>query len=148
LHIDPAVLPPCDYLVCESTYGNRIHEDKVAPMDAMEQIIRETCIDKPGRLIIPAFSVGRTQAVLYTLNRLIVERNFPTIRVFTDSPMGRSSTKIYAKYLSYLNPEARSFQKEYDELFDFDNLVFCNRKRNPVPLKIIINPVSLFHLQA
>ena len=129
LHIDPQILPPVDYLVCESTYGNRIHEDKVSPMDAMEAIIKETCIDKPGRLVIPAFSVGRTQAVLYTLNRLIEERNFPAIRVFTDSPMGRSSTKIYAKYLSYLNPEARSFQKEYDELFDFDNLVYLQSEK-------------------
>ena len=129
LHIDPQILPPVDYLVSESTYGNRIHEDKVSPMDAMEAIIKETCIDKPGRLVIPAFSVGRTQAVLYTLNRLIEERNFPAIRVFTDSPMGRSSTKIYAKYLSYLNPEARSFQKEYDELFDFDNLVYLQSEK-------------------
>ena len=129
LHIDPQILPPVDYLICESTYGNRIHEDKVSPMDAMEAIIRETCIDKPGRLVIPAFSVGRTQAVLYTLNRLIEERNFPAIRVFTDSPMGRSSTKIYAKYLSYLNPEARAFQKEYDELFDFDNLVYLQSEK-------------------
>ena len=129
LHIDPQILPPVDYLICESTYGNRIHEDKVSPMDAMEAIIKETCIDKTGRLVIPAFSVGRTQAVLYTLNRLIEERNFPAIRVFTDSPMGRSSTKIYAKYLSYLNPEARSFQKEYDELFDFDNLVYLQSEK-------------------
>jgi metallo-beta-lactamase family protein len=129
LHIDPQILPPVDYLICESTYGNRIHEDKVSPMDAMEAIIKETCIDKPGRLIIPAFSVGRTQAVLFTLNRLIEERNFPAIRVFTDSPMGRSSTKIYAKYLSYLNSEARSFQKEYDELFDFDNLVYLQSEK-------------------
>lgn len=129
LHIDPQILPPVDYLICESTYGNRIHEDKISPMDAMEAIIKETCIDKPGRLVIPAFSVGRTQAVLYTLNRLIEERNFPAIRVFTDSPMGRSSTKIYAKYLSYLNPEARSFQKEYDELFDFDNLVYLQSEK-------------------
>ncbi len=129
LHIDPQILPPVDYLICESTYGNRIHEDKISPMDAMEAIIKETCIDKPGRLVIPAFSVGRTQAVLYTLNRLIEERNFPAIRVFTDSPMGRSSTKIYAKYLSYLNPEARSFQKEFDELFDFDNLVYLQSEK-------------------
>ena len=129
LHIDPQILPPVDYLICESTYGNRIHEDKVSPMDAMEAIIKETCIDKPGRLVIPAFSVGRTQAVLFTLNRLIEERNFPAIRVFTDSPMGRSSTKIYAKYLSYLNSEARTFQKEYDELFDFDNLVYLQSEK-------------------
>jgi metallo-beta-lactamase family protein len=129
LHIDPQPFPEVDYLVCETTYGNRIHEDKDSPMDALGKVIKETCIDRPGRLVIPAFSVGRTQAVLYTLNKLIEERNFPAVRVFTDSPMGRSSTKIYSKYLSYLNPEAREFHKENDELFDVDNLVFLQTEK-------------------
>ncbi|MEK6547584.1 MAG: MBL fold metallo-hydrolase [Bacteroidota bacterium] len=129
LHIDPYPMPACDYLVCESTYVNRVHEDKVEPIDALAKIIKETCLDKPGRLIIPAFSVGRTQAVLYTLNRLIEERGFPAIRVFTDSPMGKSSTRIYSKYLAYLNPEARAFQKEYDDLFDVENLVFLQSEK-------------------
>lgn len=129
LHIDPFPMPSCDYLVCESTYGNRVHEDHVEPIDALAKIIKETCLDKPGRLIIPAFSVGRTQAVLYTLNRLIEERGFPAIRVFTDSPMGKSSTRIYAKNLAYLNPEARAFQKEYDDLFDVENLVFLQSEK-------------------
>jgi metallo-beta-lactamase family protein len=135
LHIDPQTLPPCDYLVCESTYGNRIHEDKTSPMDALAAIIKETCIDKPGRLIIPAFSVGRTQAVLYTMNRLIEEQNFPAIRVFTDSPMGRSSTRIYSKNLSYLNPEARAFHKEYDDIFDVENLVFLQTEKETRAIK-------------
>lgn len=132
LHIDPHPLPACDFIVCESTYGNRVHEDKTSPMDALAKVIKETCIDKPGRLIIPAFSVGRTQAVLYTLNRLIEEQNFPAIRVFTDSPMGRSSTRIYSKNLSYLNPEARAFHKEYDDIFDVENLVFLQTDRKSV----------------
>ncbi|MHA8105718.1 MBL fold metallo-hydrolase RNA specificity domain-containing protein [Aquirufa sp. 5-AUSEE-100C1] len=129
LHIDPFPMPPCDYLVCESTYGNRVHEDKQEPIDALAAVIKETCLDKPGRLIIPAFSVGRTQAVLYTLNRLIEERGFPAIRVFTDSPMGKSSTRIYSKYLAYLNPEAREFHKEYDDLFDVENLIFLQSEK-------------------
>jgi metallo-beta-lactamase family protein len=129
LHIDPFPMPACDYLVCESTYGNRIHEDKVEPIDALAAIIKDTCIDKPGRLIIPAFSVGRTQAVLYTMNRLIEERGFPAIRVFTDSPMGKSSTRIYGKYLAYLNSEAREFYKEYDDLFDVENLIFLQTEK-------------------
>lgn len=135
LHIDPQTLPACDYLVCESTYGNRVHEDKISPMDALAKIIKETCIDKPGRLIIPAFSVGRTQAVLYTMNRLIEEQNFPAIRVFTDSPMGRSSTRIYSKNLSYLNPEARAFHKEYDDIFDVENLVFLQTEKETRAIK-------------
>jgi metallo-beta-lactamase family protein len=135
LHIDPQPIPPCDFLICETTYGNRIHEDKEEAIDALAKIIKETCIEKPGRLIIPAFSVGRTQAVLYTLNRLIEERNFPAIRVFTDSPMGKSSTKIYSKYLSYLNSEAREFQKEYDDLFDFENLKFLQTDKESKAIK-------------
>ena len=135
LHIDPQTLPACDYLVCESTYGNRVHEDKISPMDALAKIIKETCIDKPGRLIIPAFSVGRTQAVLYTMNRLIEEQNFPAIRVFTDSPMGRSSTRIYSKNLFYLNPEARAFHKEYDDIFDVENLVFLQTEKETRAIK-------------
>jgi metallo-beta-lactamase family protein len=135
LHIDPQPVPQADYLICETTYGNRIHEDKEEAIDALARIIQETCIDKPGRLIIPAFSVGRTQAVLFTLNRLIEERNFPAVRVFTDSPMGRGSTKIYAKYVSYLNPEARAFQKEYDDLFDFENLEFLQTDKESKAIK-------------
>jgi metallo-beta-lactamase family protein len=135
LHIDPQPVPQVDYLICETTYGNRIHEDKEEPIDALAKIIKETCIDKPGRLIIPAFSVGRTQAVLFTLNRLIEERNFPAVRVFTDSPMGRGSTKIYTKFLSYLNPEARLFQKEYDDLFDFENLKFLQTDKESKAIK-------------
>lgn len=135
LHIDPQTMPACDYLVCESTYGNRVHEDKESTKKALGDIIKATCIDKPGRLIIPAFSVGRTQAVLYTLNRLIEEDHFPAIRVFTDSPMGKSSTRIYTKYSSYLNQEAREFQAEYDELFDFDNLKFLQTEKESRAIK-------------
>ena len=135
LHIDPYPMPVCDYIVSESTYGNRIHENHTSPMDALAAMIQESCIDKPGRLIIPAFSVGRTQAVLYTLNKLIIERNFPAIRVFTDSPMGKSSTRIYSKYISYLNPEAREFHKENDDLFDVENLVFLQSDKESKAIK-------------
>jgi predicted metal-dependent RNase len=57
-------LPETDYVVCETTYGARLHEDKISPEDALAKVIQRACIDLPGRLIIPAFSVGRTQALL------------------------------------------------------------------------------------
>lgn len=135
LHVNPETIPQVDYLVCESTYGNRVHEDLRSPVDSLGEIIKETCIDKPGRLIIPAFSVGRTQAVLFTLNQLIEEHGMPPVRVFTDSPLGKSSTKIYSKYQSFLNPEAREFAKEYDELFDFENLVFLQTEKESDAIK-------------
>lgn len=129
LHVDPVKLPPVDYLIMESTYGNRIHQDTDNPKEALYSIIKSTCMDKAGRLIIPAFSVGRTQAVLFSLNQLIEEGRIPAIRVFTDSPLGKSSTKIYQKYLSYLNPEARDFYGETSTLFDFENLVFMQSEK-------------------
>ncbi|GAB3696697.1 MBL fold metallo-hydrolase [Spirosoma flavus] len=124
LLVDPATIPPVDYLVCESTYGNRLHDIQATPVDVLADIIQRTCIDTPGRLIIPSFSVGRTQSLLYTLNRLYTERNFPPIRVFSDSPMAFESSKIYTQYVRMLNKEAKDFFEENEALFDFENFQF------------------------
>lgn len=119
---DPAPFPPVDYLICESTYGNRRHEAKGTPEDILADVIKRTCIDIPGRLIIPAFSVGRTQALLYTLNKLYSKNSIAPIKVFSDSPMALQSTQIHQKYVKLLNAEAQAFQEENEELFDFENL--------------------------
>ncbi|KQS30804.1 MBL fold metallo-hydrolase RNA specificity domain-containing protein [Dyadobacter sp. Leaf189] len=124
LLIDPQEVPQVDYLVCESTYGNRLHENTGTPVDALADVIKRTCIDIPGRLIIPSFSVGRTQALLYTLNQLYLDKSFPFIKVFSDSPLAHSSTKVYQKHARMLNREARDFQEDNDMLFDFENLIY------------------------
>ncbi|MFN3782982.1 MAG: MBL fold metallo-hydrolase RNA specificity domain-containing protein [Spirosomataceae bacterium] len=122
LLVDPQPVPDVDYLVMETTYGNRYHQDKISPEEALKRVIKEACIDKPGRLIIPAFSVGRTQAMLYTLNKLYENHEVEPIKVFTDSPLGKASTKVYEKYHRLLNKEAREFKEENEHLFDFANL--------------------------
>lgn len=129
LLIDPATVPPVDYLVCESTYGNRLHEDDLTPEQALADVIKRTCIDIPGRLIIPSFSVGRTQALLYTLNRLYSEHNFPPIKVFSDSPMALESSRVYSKNIRLLNKEAREFYEEHEALFDFENFTFLETSK-------------------
>ncbi|WP_338875945.1 MBL fold metallo-hydrolase [Spirosoma sp. SC4-14] len=129
LLVDPAPVPAVDYLVCESTYGNRLHENHMSPEDALADVIQRTCIDIPGRLIIPSFSVGRTQALLYTLNRLYTERNFPPIRVFSDSPMAFESSKIYTQHIRMLNGEAKEFYEENEVLFDFQNFQFLESSK-------------------
>ncbi|GAB3989869.1 MBL fold metallo-hydrolase [Spirosoma daeguense] len=129
LLVDPAPVPAVDYLVCESTYGNRLHENRRSPEDVLAEVIQRTCIDTPGRLIIPSFSVGRTQALLYTLNRLYTERNFPPIRVFSDSPMAFESSKIYLQYVRMLNKEAKEFYEDNEALFDFENFQFLESSK-------------------
>lgn len=124
---DPAQLPEVDYMVMETTYGTRNHRDTGEAEAILANIIQEACVDIPGRLIIPAFSVGRTQALLYTLNRLYSERGFQPIKVFTDSPLAKSSTKIHEKFRSYMNKTAKDFYEENESLFDFENLEYIEK---------------------
>ncbi|RRB17369.1 MBL fold metallo-hydrolase RNA specificity domain-containing protein [Larkinella knui] len=126
---DPEPIPPVDYLICESTYGNRLHIDSETPEAMLADVIKRTCIDIPGRLIIPSFSVGRTQALLYTLNRLYTEQGFPPIKVFSDSPLALESTKVYQKNLRMLNKEAKAYQEENASLFDFVNFEYLESSK-------------------
>ena len=121
--VDAEPMPDLDYLICESTYGNRLHSALSTPEDELFKYIKKNCIDAPGRLVIPAFSVGRTQAILFTLNQLYVKGKLKGIKVFTDSPLGILSTKVHEKYDDYLNEESKIFIKEHGGLlFDFPNL--------------------------
>lgn len=129
LHEEPHPVPEVDYLVCETTYGSRLHEDERTPEEALADVIRRTCINIPGRLIIPAFSVGRTQALLYTLNRLYSEQGFKPIRVFSDSPLAHSTTRVYEKNIKLLNADARAFKEKHGSLFDFQNLTFIESEK-------------------
>jgi len=124
LLLDPGTLPPVDFLVCESTYGNRLHEKDIDPEAALADVIRRACVDIPGRLIIPSFSIGRTQALLFTLNKIYDNRNFPPIKVFADSPLALESSKVYQRNVRMLNREAREFNEENESLFDFENLIY------------------------
>lgn len=125
LLVDPEPLPKVDYLVTETTYGDRLHTDD-QPLQIMEAAITQTCIEQPGRLIIPAFSVGRTQAILYTLNRLYEEKGFQRLPVFSDSPLALRSTGVYRKYQQYLSGDAREFQQKHGDIFDFEGLEIVN----------------------
>ncbi len=124
LLVDPQPVLQVDYLICETTYGNRLHQDTRPPEEALSDVIQRTCVDIPGRLIIPTFSVGRTQALLYTLNKLYIDRNLPPLKVFTDSPLSFGSTRVHQKYVRLLNREAREFKEENEMLFDFENLIY------------------------
>ena len=120
----PQPLPQVDYMLCETTYACREHKAELSPEVILEDVIHRTCVEKPGRLIIPAFSAGRTQTVLFLLNKLRQEERLPSIKVFVDSPLAIESTKAYQKFPKLLNQEAQDFLKENDELFDFDNLIY------------------------
>ncbi len=122
---DPKPIPAADYVICETTYGMRSHKDK-DPEKILSTIIHDSCVDIPGRLIIPSFSVGRTQTLLYILHRLQATGKLPPIRIFTDSPLARKSTQVYQDFVEYMNGEAGDFQQQHGSLFGFDNLIYLS----------------------
>lgn len=124
LHDPVEIEGELDFLVCETTYGNRTHSETQSPEEVLKRVIHETCVEKSGRLVIPAFSIGRTQALLFTLHKLAEAGELPPIKVFTDSPLAMQSTRIYEQYASWMNHEAKEFKKENESLFDFENLVY------------------------
>lgn len=119
---DPESLPEVEYLVCESTYGGRNHKSTQTVEELLAETVNEACIKSPGRLIIPAFSVGRTQALVYSLNRIFSKGLLPRIKVFVDSPLASYATDIFRKHHSLLNDEAQDFYKQLGDEFEFENL--------------------------
>ena len=93
---DPAEPPACDYLMVESTYGNRLHGD-LSPEDQMARIINEGAA-RNAPILIPAFAVGRTQEVLYLLRQLEEEKRIPILPVAVDSPMAAHATQVYSRW--------------------------------------------------
>ncbi|MEM7106592.1 MAG: MBL fold metallo-hydrolase [Bacteroidota bacterium] len=122
---DPEPIPAADYIISETTYGARVHEHR-NPEKIIADTIYKACVEIPGRLIIPSFSVGRTQTLLFLLNKLRVAGKLPSIKIFTDSPLARKSTQVYQDFVDFMNREAREFNDRHGALFDFDNLIYIN----------------------
>jgi len=122
--VDPAPLPQVDYLVCESTYGGRYHSAEKTIEQTLVETIENACIKTPGRLIIPAFSIGRTQALVFSLNQIFSKGLLPRVKVFVDSPLANYATDVFRKYQQYLNVEAQDFYQKKGDEFEFDNLSY------------------------
>lgn len=121
---DPQEIPQVDYLVTESTYGGRYHSKDKTIDQVLVETIEKACIKEQGRLIIPAFSIGRTQALVYSLNKIFSSGLLPRVKVFVDSPLAARSTNTFRKYHSLLNADAQSFYQTQGDEFEFDNLTY------------------------
>ncbi|MDR2017563.1 MAG: MBL fold metallo-hydrolase [Syntrophobacterales bacterium] len=102
---DPQPVKEADYVVVESTYGNRLHKGIKESIDELAGAISET-LRRKGNVLIPAFAVGRTQDILYILNRLVREKRLPHLDVYVDSPLADKATQIYLRHPEYFDPEA------------------------------------------
>jgi metallo-beta-lactamase family protein len=120
----PAPFPQADYIIMESTYGNKLHEDVTGTADALLEWITKTCLQKKGKLVIPAFSVGRTQEILYELNRLENENRLPHIPYYVDSPLSMEATEVIKSYPQYFNNRVQKLLLNDEDPFGFPGLKF------------------------
>ncbi|GEP90844.1 MBL fold hydrolase [Chitinophaga terrae (ex Kim and Jung 2007)] len=120
----PAVFPQADYILMESTYGSTLHADAAPADNELLRYIQETCIQKKGKLIIPAFSVGRTQELLYALNKAQLNGKLPPVDIFVDSPLSTEATAVTKAHPEVFNKEVSALLKRDSDPFDFPGLKY------------------------
>jgi len=124
----------------ESTYGNSLHEDVSTSIDTLLSWIEKTCFQKKGKLIIPAFSLGRTQEILYALNQLELENRLPKLDYFLDSPLSASITDVIKKYPQYFNETIQKVMESDNDPFQFEGLHYIKSVEESKMLNYRNNP--------
>jgi len=122
---DPQPMPEVDYLICESTYGDREHEKAPNEIERFQRIINHTCSEKKGKLIIPAFSIGRTQEIVYMLDQLETAGELPRLPVYVDSPLAINATTIFNTHPECFDRELNEYLQIDDNPFGFNNLTYA-----------------------
>lgn len=140
----PQRFPQADYILLESTYGDSLHKDVGAIDEALLEAINHTCLIKNGKLIIPAFSVGRTQELLYALNSLELKGTLPDLRYYVDSPLSEKATRVVMDHPEVYNKKVDQVLKTDPNPFGFKGLHFIESTEesialndNPIPCVII-----------
>ncbi len=136
----PQPFPQADYIIIESTYGNKLHQPIETYSDDLLKNILETCIKKKGKLIIPAFSVGRTQELLYALNDLEIAGQLPDIKYYVDSPLSTEITATVKKHSECFNKAVQKIMKIDVDPFTFKGLRFIKDKRESQALNANYDP--------
>ena len=139
----PAVFPQADIILLESTYGNSLHDMDVTTPNMLLQWIEKACIQKKGKLIIPAFSVGRTQEILYALNQLELERRLPELDYFVDSPLSVEATEIVKNYPDLFNNTIQKILKVDQDPFGFKGLKFVKTVEESKMLNFRNGPIVI-----
>jgi metallo-beta-lactamase family protein len=121
---DPQPFPQCDVLICESTYGDRLHPRREDTTGKLLKLVAETCVLRRGKLIIPAFSVDRTQEIIYQLEKAANRGILPDIKVYVDSPLSSKATEIMRSHQECFRQEFIDYMKKDPQPFTFKNLYY------------------------
>jgi metallo-beta-lactamase family protein len=120
---DPEAMPPADYLIMEATYGGRLHKDVSHVENKLRDVVNRTA-RRGGRLIVPAFAVGRTQQLVLLLHRLANAKQIPNIPIFVDSPLALNVTRVHRDHPECFNDEVREYLRHGEDPFGFQRLQY------------------------
>lgn len=123
----PVDFPQADILITESTYGDRLHPDTEQAKSELLDVVVDTCLNKKGKVLIPAFSVGRTQEVVYALNNFFNDGKLPKVDIFVDSPLAVNATEVFRIHPECYNAEFLNVMKTDPDPFGFGNLFYIKR---------------------
>jgi len=136
----PANFPAADTIIIESTYGDKLHDLIHTTPDDILKWIEKTCVEQKGNLIIPAFSVGRTQEILFELNQLSLEKRLPHIPVYVDSPLSIEATDVIKMFPKYFNKKIQKILEVDDDPFDFEGLRYIKSVEESKALNEDLHP--------
>ena len=136
----PATFPQADTIIIESTYGDKLHDIIHTTPDDILKWIEKTCVEQKGNLIIPAFSVGRTQEILFELNQLSLEKRLPHIPVYVDSPLSIEATDVVKMFPKYFNKKIQKILEVDDDPFDFEGLRYIKTVEESKALNEDLHP--------
>lgn len=136
----PKVFPQADILITESTYGDRLHQDLVSADEELLRTVNYTCVEKGGKLIIPSFSVGRTQEIVYSLNTFFNKGKLPRVEIFVDSPLAVNATTIFRMHPECFNKEILQVMEKDADPFGFNSLTYITRHEDSKKLNDYKNP--------
>lgn len=138
---DPERPPQADYIICESTYGDRLHDHTIDAEQELLNTALHTLKEKRGKLIIPAFSLGRTQELVFALNKLDLHGLLPEVRIFVDSPLAIDATDIMRRYSNLLNREVERFKSgTRSDPFGFKKLIYVKEKHHSQRINTLDTP--------
>lgn len=136
----PQPFPQCDYLITESTYGNRLHPHLQEAEGELLRVIKETCVERRGKVIIPSFAIGRTQEVVYALNKFFNEGLLPKVNIYVDSPLAVNATDIFRVHADILNADVAHEMLTDPDPFGFNSLFYIKDPEESKKLNSNKNP--------
>jgi metallo-beta-lactamase family protein len=136
----PEPFPQCEYLITESTYGNRLHPQMQEAEGELLRILQHTCVEKGGKLIIPSFAIGRTQEVVYSLNNFFNEGKLPRVNIYVDSPLAVNATEIFKLHLDNLNENVKQVMVTDPDPFGFSSLYYITSAEESKKLNTVKKP--------